>query len=293
MIPKELFKKIRRVEIRTKGLVHDVFGGEYHSAFKGRGMAFAEVRPYQIGDEIRNIDWNVSARTGEAFVKVYEEEREQTVLLIVDVSGSEQFGTAAQTKREMAAEVCAVLAFSAVQNQDNVGLLLFSDQVEGFVPPKKGRRHVLRLLRDLFAQEPADQGTDLAPALRYALRMLRRRAVVVLVSDFLAPFDYEQPLRMLAKKHDVVAVRLHDPREAELPDVGLLRLIDAETGAPVVLDTSSERVRRAYAKKARRHQDELDALFKRVRLDAIRVETDGGFVDPLVQFFRRRNRARR
>lgn len=292
MIPKELFKKIRRVEIRTKGLVHEVFGGEYHSAFKGRGMAFSEVRPYQIGDEIRNIDWNVSARTGETHVKVYEEEREQTVLLVVDVSASEDFGTRNVMKREMGAEICAVLAFSAIQNNDKVGLLLFAENVELFVPPKKGRQHVLRLIRDLFTHRPQSRGTDLTPALTQALRVLRRRAIVVLVSDFLAPLAFEKPLRVLASKHDVVAVRLHDPREGELPSVGILTLTDAETGDLVLLDTKAKGVRDTFARRVNEQQAALDMLFKRVHLDAIQVRTDRSYVDPLVQFFRHRNRRR-
>lgn len=291
VIPKELFKKIRHIEIRTKGLVNEMFGGEYHSAFKGRGMEFAEVRPYQIGDDIRTIDWNVSARSGETFVKVFEEEREQTVLLVVDISGSENFGSRVQFKREAAAEICAVIAFSAIQNNDKVGLLLFSDQVELFVPPKKGRRHVLRVIRDLFAHEPQSRGTDIGAALEHALHVLNRRSIILLISDFLDQ-QFEKPLRAIARRHDTIAVHLHDPREAELPAMGLVEFTDAETGEHRVIDTGSERARQIYANLARQRLDALNELFRRSRLDVIRIQTDQGYIDPLITFFRKRNRNR-
>lgn len=289
MIPRELFKKIRRIEIRTKGLVNNVFGGEYHSAFKGRGIEFSEVRPYQIGDDIRSIDWNVSARVGEPYVKIFEEEREQTLMLVVDVSGSEDFGSHGRFKRELAAEICAIVAFSAIQNNDKVGLLLVSDQVELFVPPKKGRRHVLRLIRDLFAHRPQSRGTNLSVALNHLLHVLRRRSIVLLLSDF---FDrgFVKPLRVLAHRHDTVAVQLHDPREEELPAVGLVHLTDAETGETVVLDTGSNRTRRLFAQQAEARQAELADLFRRIRLDHISIRTDENYVEPLVRFFRHRHR---
>lgn len=289
MIPKELFDKIRRIEIRTKGLVEGLLGGEYHSAFKGRGMEFAEVRPYQIGDDIRNIDWNVSARMDETYVKVYEEEREQTLMLAVDISGSEDFGSQEKAKREIAAEVCALLAFSAVQNNDKVGLLLFSDEVELFVPPKKGQRHVLRIIRELFACTPSSRGTDLTAALRFTLNVLHRRAIVLLVSDF---FDagYEKMLRAVAGRHDTVAVELQDPREEELPDVGLIDLTDAETGETRLVDTSNPQVRKAFAERAYARRRETAALLRRIRVDHVPVRTDGDHIEPLVRFFRRRTR---
>ncbi len=289
MIPRELFRKIRRIEIRTKGLVNDVFGGEYHSAFKGRGMDFAEVRPYQIGDDIRNIDWNVSARTGEAYVKVFEEEREQTLMLVVDVSGSEDFGSRHAFKREMAAEICAVVAFSAIQNNDKVGLLLFSDQVELFVPPKKGRRHVLRLLRDLFAHEPASTGTDLTVALDRVLHVLRRRSIVLVISDFLDD-GFEKKLAAVAGRHDTIAIHLQDPREEELPAVGLIDLTDAETGETVTLDTRSRAARAAFSAQARAQREAVQALFRRRRVDSVPIRTDEGYIEPLIHFFRRRNK---
>lgn len=291
MIPKELFKTIRKLEIRTRGLVSNIFGGEYHSAFKGQGIEFAEVRPYQFGDDIRSIDWNVSARYEETFVKVFEEEREQTVMLIVDVSGSGDYASQGKFKREMAAEICAVVAFSAIQNNDKVGLLLFSDQVEEFVPPKKGRRHVLRLIRDLFAHESVSQKTDLSVALNHALHVLNRRSIVLVLSDFQTE-GYETALRAVSRRHDTVAIHLMDPTEEALPNVGLLEVTDPETGQTRVIDTGARAQRSAYADAADRFRSETEALLRRVRVDRIAVRTDEGYVEPLVQFFRRRNRRR-
>ena len=299
MIPRELLRKIRRVEVRTRGLVEDVFGGEYHSAFRGRGIAFAEVRPYQIGDDVRTIDWNVSARMGEPFVKVFEEEREQTLLLAVDVSGSADFGTTGRTKRDLAAEIAAVLAFSAVRNGDHVGLLLFSDTVERFIPPLKGRRHALRLVRDLYVHPVAGRRTRVASALEHIRHVIRRRAIVVLVSDFLDPElaapggPFEKALRAASSRHDVVAVRLVDPREEALPDAGLLEVRDAETGSPVLVDTGSRRVRAAFAAKAQARGTALAATLRAARVDGVTVRTDEEWDRPLAAFFRRRTRRRR
>jgi len=288
VIPKELFQKIRRLEIRTKGVVDNVFGGEYHSAFKGRGIEFAEVRPYQVGDDIRNIDWNVSARMDDTYVKVYEEEREQTVMLMVDISGSEDFGSQEKMKRDVAAEVCAVMAFSAVQNNDKVGLLLFTDQVEKFVPPKKGRRHVLRLIRDLYAKEPASRDTDIGEALRYVTHIVRRRSILIVISDFLDE-GYDSMLRAVARRHDTVAVELADPRETELPDVGLVDLTDAETGETVTMDAGSEKARRAFQEAADTRRRQTADLFRRAGVGHVRIDTGPDFIEPLVAFFRRRN----
>jgi uncharacterized protein (DUF58 family) len=289
MIPKELFRKIRRIEIRTKGLVNNVFGGEYHSAFKGRGIEFSEVRPYQIGDDIRTIDWNVSARTGEGYVKIFEEEREQTLMLIVDVSGSGEFGSSSKFKREIAAEISSVIGFSAIQNNDKVGLLLVSDRVELFVPPKKGRKHVLRLLRELFAHESESRGTNLSVALNHVLHVLKRRSIVLVISDF---FDsgFTKPLRVVARRHDAIAVHLLDPREQELPSMGLVDLTDAETGETVVIDTTDRRTRRTFAMHAGARQAEIAQLFRRIRMDYVPIRTDEGYVEPLMRFFRKRNR---
>ncbi len=287
MIPRELFAKIRRIEIRTKGLVNNVFGGEYHSAFKGRGIEFSEVRSYQFGDDIRSIDWNVTARTGEAFVKIFEEEREQTLLLVVDISGSSDFGSRDKFKREIAAEICAILGFSAIRNNDKVGLLLFSDQVELFVPPKSGRRHVLRLVRDLFAHKPQSSGTALQSALDHILRVIRRRSIVLLVSDF---FDegFERPLRMVSRRHDTVAVHLTDPREEVLPPLGLVTLFDPETNQSRSLDTGSHAVREAFQQSSSRKHEQLKALFRRARVDHVEIKCGEDFVDPLAKFFRAR-----
>ncbi len=289
MIPDELFEKIRRLEVRTRGVVENVFGGEYHSAFKGRGIEFAEVRPYQIGDDIRNIDWNVSARMDETYVKVYEEEREQTVMLCVDVSGSENFGSQGKFKREVAAEICAVMAFSAIQNNDQVGLVLFSDEIEQFVRPQKGRRHVLRCIRELFTAEPQFPGTDIEGALQHVLRILRRRSILVLVSDF---FDegYESMLRAAAQRHDTVGVELQDRREEELPPMGLVDLTDAETGETVTLDTRDEAARRAFEAAARARRERTAALFRRTGVGHVPVRTDADYVEPLIEFFRERAR---
>lgn len=296
VIPRELFKKIRHVEVRTRGLVDDVFGGEYHSAFKGRGIEFAEVRPYQIGDDVRTIDWNVSARAGEPYVKLFEEEREQTLFLMVDVSGSADFGSA-RAKRELAAEVCAVLGFSALRNSDKVGMVLFTDRVERFVPPKRGKRHVLRLVRDLFAHQPRQRGTDLAVALDHVMHVQRRRAIVVLVSDFLIPQATEasvaRSLRVVAQKHDLVAVRLVDPRELALPAVGLLRVVDSETGQAALVDTSSATVRHAFAERAQRRAARAESVLAQARVDHVTLQTDQDYVEPLSAFFRQRIRGRR
>ena len=291
MIPKELFTKIRQIEIRTKGLVNNVFGGEYHSAFKGQGIEFSEVRPYQIGDDIRSIDWNVSARTGETYVKIFEEEREQTVMLAVDISGSNSFGSRGKFKREIAAEICAVVAFSAIENSDKVGLLLFSDQIELFVPPKKGRRHVLSLIRDLFAHEETSRGTDVSQALEHLLRVLKRHAIVLVISDFMDE-GFEKPLRALARRHDTVLVHLTDPRESALPAVGLLELTDAESGETMIVDTSNRMARERFARAAAERDRTLQDLFKRLQIDRVEIRSDEGYVDPLIRFFRQRNRRR-
>ena len=288
---KELFKKIRQIEIRTKGLVEEVFGGEYHTAFKGQGMEFAEVRPYQFGDEIRSIDWNVTARTGETYIKKFEEEREQTLMLVVDISGSEHFGSRYKFKREIAAEISAIIAFSAIRNNDKVGLILFSDQVELYVPPKKGRRHVLRLVRDLFAHDQQSYGTSISAALDHLLHVLKRRSIVLLISDF---FDngYERKLRAVSARHDTIAVHLHDPREAELPAIGLVDMTDAESGETITLDTGHFKVRQAFRNDALEHQEKTSEILYQARVDCVSVHTSESYVEPLIQFFKRRNKAR-
>jgi uncharacterized protein (DUF58 family) len=289
MIPQELIRKIRHIEIRTRRLVNDVFAGEYQSVFKGRGMEFAEVREYQPGDEIRTIDWNVTARFGKPFVKRYDEERELTVVLAVDASGSGRFGTAQQMKVEIATELCALLAFSAIANNDKVGLLIFTDQVEKFIPPKKGRQHVLRVIRELLYSKPEGRGTDIGQALSYLNRVVRRRSVVFLVSDFLAS-GYRRALHVTSRRHDVVAVAISDPRERELPNVGMMLVEDAETGQVQWVDTGSRQFREEYARRGVQDAAEQDELFRSIDVDHIKISTDRSYVDPLVAFFAERAR---
>lgn len=291
MIPKELIKKIRRIQIHTSRMVNDVLAGQYHSAFKGRGMEFEEVRAYQIGDDVRTIDWNVSARFGHPFVKVFREERELTVMLLADMSRSHQFGTCHQLKRELAAEVCATLAFSAIQNNDKVGMICFTDRIEKFVPPKKGTTHVLRVIRELLYHQPEGTGTDLSGAFDHLNRVTTRRSVVFLVSDFQAG-DYETSLSIARRRHDVIPISITDQREIELPDVGLIELVDSETGRTVVVDTSSKKLRKEYTATAGARQIERERLFRRMDIDEISVMTGESFVEPIKKFFRKRESRR-
>lgn len=289
MIPAEVLKKVKRIEISTRGLVNDVFSGEYHSVFKGRGMEFSEVRDYQVGDDIRNIDWNVTARMGHPYMKVFEEERELTVMLLVDVSPSGNFGTVDQMKGEIATEICALLAFSAIKNNDKVGLIIFTDEIEKYVPPKKGKTHVLRVLRELVYHQPSGRGTDLAGALEYLSRVTTRRAVVFLVSDFLAE-DYKRAMQIANKRHDLVAITITDPREMELPDVGFVELEDAETGETMLLDTTDATLRQAFASQASELKESREALFRSINVDYVDIRTDRSYVEPLMRFFRQRAR---
>jgi uncharacterized protein (DUF58 family) len=292
MIPREVLKQVRRIEISTRGLVNEVFSGEYHSAFKGRGMSFAEVREYAYGDDVRSIDWNVSARMGSPFVKVFEEERELTVMLLVDVSASGDFGTRQRMKNELAVEVCALLAFSAIENHDKVGLVVFSDHVEKFVPPRKGRRHALRVLRELLYHRRSGRRTDIAGALEYLARVQRKRAVVFLVSDF-RDEGFERPLAVAGRRHDVIAVRVEDARERELPRIGLLELEDPETSERVVVNTSLSAFRAAFVALEGRRRTELDRVLQRSKVDVIGVETGQPYVQALRRFFEGRMRRRR
>ncbi|MDZ7370673.1 MAG: DUF58 domain-containing protein [candidate division KSB1 bacterium] len=287
MVPKEVLKKVKRIEITTRSLVNDVFSGEYHSVFKGRGMEFAEVREYQIGDDIRTIDWNVTARQGRPYVKVFDEERELTVMLLVDVSSSGEFGTVRQMKGEIAAEICALLAFSAIKNNDKVGLIIFSDQVEKFVPPRKGKSHVLRVIREILYHKPQGTQTNIAAALEFLSRVARRRSVVFLVSDFISS-GYEKALQIANKRHDLVAVTIIDPREIDMPDVGILELEDAETGEILLLDTSSLEVRREFAQRTREWSEQREKLFRTLAVDSIDIRTDQPYIEPLIRFFRMR-----
>jgi uncharacterized protein (DUF58 family) len=289
MLPREVIRQIRRLQIRARRAVEDLVGGEYHSVFKGMGLAFEEVRAYQPGDDIRTIDWNVTARMGHPFIKRYIEERELTVMLLIDCSGSHQFGTQVQQKREVIAELAAVLAFSAVSNNDKVGLIACTDRVERFVPPHKGSRHALRLIRDVLFFQPAHRATSLREGLDYLNRILHRRAIVFLLSDFLDR-GFERALKRTARYHDLIAIRITDPREESLPDVGLLELEDAETGERLLVDTKSRRVRDAFVQAARRRREALLQLVHSSRADLIEVSTDGGHLEALIRFFRLRER---
>ncbi len=291
MLTSELMSKIRRIEIRTRRLVNDSFAGDYHSVFKGRGMAFDEVRPYSPGDEIRTIDWNVTARTGEAYVKQFTEERELTVMLVVDMSGSGDFGSVNRFKRELAAELTAVLAFAATTNNDKVGLLIFTDRVELYIPPRKGRRHVLRLIRELLAFQPQNRGTDIKLALDTVNQMLQRRSIIFLVSDFLDdPARYRQALSMTNRRHDIIAVDLSDPLESDIANVGLLTLEDAETGALIWVDTSDKRWQAAFKQRSQQLAAEKHQAFIRASVDRIAVGTDQDYINPLTGFFQQRAR---
>ena len=290
---RELLARLRRVEIRARGLSHQIFAGEYHSAFKGKGMAFSEVRAYRYGDDVRNIDWNVTARLRDPYVKVFEEERELTVMLLVDVSGSRRFGTDLLTKQNVMTELAAILAFSAIQNNDKIGVILFSDRVERFIPPKKGRKHILRIIWELMSFQPESSRTDIGQALRFLTNAIKKRCTAFLLSDFV-DFSSEgeprfvDPLRIASNKHDLVGVRVYDPREETLPDVGLIRLGDAETGDVRWIDSSSQRVREAYAELAEQRQVALQKLFSRARVDWVSVATTEDYVYPLIKLFTQR-----
>ncbi len=281
----ELISKVRRIEIKTRGLSSNIFAGQYHSAFKGRGMAFAEVREYQYGDDVRDIDWNVTARFHRPYIKVFEEERELTVMLLVDVSGSLHFGTKAKTKSEMATEIAATLAFSAIQNNDKIGVIFFSDRIEKYIPPKKGRKHILYIIREMLDFEPVSRKTDVAVALEHLGRMQKRRCTAFVMSDFYDRKDFEKPLQICRARHDVVGIQLYDPLLKMLPDVGIIRICDAETGHEQYLDTSSKAVRKAHQMYWQERTDVLRRTFQRNSVDYVSVATNGDFVKALQQLF--------
>ena len=284
----DLLKRVRRIEIKTKALTNNVFAGEYHSAFKGRGMSFAEVREYQPGDDVRDIDWHVTARMNRPYVKVFEEERELTLMLLIDVSASQQFGTHDRTQRELTAEVAATLAFSAMKNNDKIGVIFFTDRIEKFIPPQKGRRHVLRIIRELLDFHPQGGGTDVAQALEYWVKVQRKHAIVFLLSDFLTKTDFSRQLLVAARRHDVVALRLYDRCMEQIPDVGLLKVKDAETGREMIIDTSSTAVRRHQLLWWAKHQALLDELFRKHGVDSTLMATDSDYVKPLINLLARR-----
>ena len=289
MISQEILKKVRRIEIRTRHLVNDVFSGEYHSIFKGRGMEFAEVREYQVGDDVRMIDWNVTARNDRPYVKVLEEERELTVILLVDASASGAFGSVRQMKKEIAAELAALLSFAAIKNNDKVGLIMFTDRIEKYVPPKKGRTHILRLIREILAFEPQSKGTDIEQAVEYLLNVQRRRSVAFLLTDFWDR-DFEQPLRVANRKHDLIGFWLIDPKEEALPEVGLLQLHDPETGEEMVIDTGDRELRERFRAEVKHRQTRLEDFFKSINMDTVRIMTDESYVEPVMKFFKMRER---
>lgn len=283
----ELLKRVRKIEIKTRGLSKNVFAGEYQTAFKGRGMAFSEVREYRYGDDIRNIDWNVTARFNHPFVKIFEEERELTVMLLIDVSGSRNFGTRTRLKKNMITEIAAVLSFSAIQNNDKIGVIMFSDRVEKFIPPKKGRQHILRIIRELIDFQPLSQGTNIAEGLRYFTNAIKKRSTAFLISDFMDK-DYEEALRIANKRHDLVALNIYDRGETALPRAGMIRLRDAETGRMIWVDSSSRRVRGKYALWWKQQQDTFNELMVRTGIDNVSIRTDEDYVKPLINLFKHR-----
>ena len=293
MTPQELLKRVRKIEIKTKALSHQIFAGEYHSAFKGRGMAFSEVREYQYGDDVRNMDWNVTARMSAPYVKVFEEERELTVVLLVDISRSGLFGTTGETKRELVAEIAATLAFSAMLNNDKVGALFFSDTVEKFIPPKKGRSHLLHIIREILEYTPEHDGTDIGEALRYLTNAIKRRCTAFVLSDMLDVDEngtprYEEALKVAVNRHDISVIRVYDPRERTLPDVGLVHIKDSETGRGAWVNTSSRGTRSAYEKWFRTATDQADKLFNRYQVDSVDTATDEDYVKNLIALFHKR-----
>jgi uncharacterized protein (DUF58 family) len=283
----ELLKKVRKIEIKTRGLSNQIFSGEYHSAFKGRGMAFSEVREYQAGDDIRAIDWNVTARFNHPYIKVFEEEREMTVMLLVDVSASGAFGTQKQFKQDLITELCAVLAFSSIQNNDKIGVIFFSDKIEKFIPPKKGKSHVLRIIRDLIEFEPEHKKTDVKVALKYLTSIIKKRSIAFVISDFISS-DFSDALKIANKKHDLVALRIYDKRENELPNIGMLKMMDNETGEYKWVDTSDKKVRTEFIVNAKKHEDTLRNLFNKSGVDVASINTSESYIQPLTNLFKRR-----
>ena len=286
MTSEELIKRVRKIEIKTRKLSHNIFAGEYHSQFKGRGMAFSEVREYQPGDDVRSIDWNVTARLNKPYIKVFEEERELTVMLLVDVSGSRNFGTMTQMKRDMMAEVAATLAFSTIANNDKVGVIFFSDKIEKYIPAQKGKSHVLRIIRELLSFEPSSTGTDIAQALQYFTNAQKRHCTAFLISDFIGAGAIYQPLMIASNRHEVNAIQIYDRREAELPDVGLVKFHDAESGEDLWVDTAMASIRNAYAQAWRDAQNEIDQLFTRTGVHHVSMRTDEDYVKTLMQLFK-------
>ena len=283
----ELLKKIRKIEIKTRGLSQNIFAGEYHSAFKGRGVIFSEVREYEPGDDVRDIDWNVTSRHNKPYVKVYEEERELTVMLLIDVSGSRNFGAVGDVKKERMAEIAATLAFSSIQNNDKVGVIFFSDKIEKFIPPKKGRKHILLIIREIINFEPESKGTDIDVALKFFTNAIKKRSTAFLISDFIDSHDYSKSMMIANKKHDLAAIQVYDRRDAQIPDIGLIRLHDLESDSDVWIDTSSKKVRKSYAKEWYLRQQTLSNVTMKSRVDLASVSTDEDYVKALIALFRK------
>ncbi len=283
----ELLKRVRKIEIKTRGLSRHIFAGEYHSAFKGRGMAFSEVREYQYGDDFRSVDWNVTARFNHPYIKVFEEERELTVMLLLDVSGSGEFGTQSRYKSTMITEIAALLSFSAIQNNDKVGVILFTDRIERFIPPKKGRQHILKIIRELIDFKPTSRLTNLTIPLRYLANVIKKRSIAFLISDFMDD-NFEDALKIVSKKHDMVGLRIYDIREMELPNIGLMKVKDAETGQFTWIDTGSQRVRNSYKDIYKKRQDELNDLLMRAGVDNVSIAAHEDYVKPLMRLFKKR-----
>jgi uncharacterized protein (DUF58 family) len=284
----ELLQKVRQIEIKTRGLSRNIFAGQYHSAFKGRGMTFSEVREYEFGDDTRDIDWNVTARYSKPYVKVFEEERELTVMLLVDVSGSKDFGTHSAMKKDMTTEIAATLAFSAIQNNDKIGLIFFSDRIEKFIPPQKGRKHILYLIRELIDFQPADTQTHIGQALQYLTNAIKKRCTAFIISDYIDGHDYQHAMTIANRKHDLVAIQVFDERETEIPNVGLMKMKDAESGAERWVDTSSRRVRLAYRSWWQERQEEMQDAFRKSRVDSVSIRTDADYVKALMDLFHKR-----
>ncbi len=291
METQQLIKKVRKLEIKTRGLSKQMFSGEYHSAFKGRGMTFSEVRQYYAGDDIRTIDWNVTARTTEAHIKVFEEERELTMMLLVDVSASGNFGTSVQFKRELITELCAILSFSALQNNDKIGVIFFTDKVEKYIPPKKGKFHVLRIIRELIEFQPLNTKTDIAEALKYFSDVVKKRSIAFIMSDFISS-DFEKPLKIASRKHDTIAMQVYDKRESEIPNLGLVNIKDAETGENRILDTSNKSFRDNYKRSWVDRQITISKLLNKCKVDLIQIRTDESYIVPLRNFFKTREKKR-
>ena len=291
MSTSSLLKKVRKIEIKTRGLSNHIFAGEYNTAFKGKGMAFSEVREYQSGDDVRSIDWNVTARYNSPYIKIFEEEREMTVMLLVDVSGSGNFGTKQQFKREIATELSAVLAFSAIKNNDKVGVIFFSDIIEEFIPPKKGKSHILRIIRQILSFKPQNKKTNISQAIEYFNNVMKKRCICFILSDYISS-SFEKPLRVASKKHDIVALKVSDKREKTIPNIGIVPFKDSETEKVILLDTSSKLLRETFQKKQKEKQSEIEKLFPRCGVDLININTGEDYVKPLINFFKNRDRRR-